>query len=56
WGVSVPLAGAVPGAGAIPARWTAALHVPLPGFGDRVLSADDLRGLATALASGPPPA
>ncbi|MGW8599736.1 ADP-ribosylglycohydrolase family protein [Streptomyces sp. NPDC055893] len=50
------LAGAVHGAGAIPARWTAALHVPLPGFGDRVLSADDLRGLATALASGPPPA
>ncbi|MFE6819689.1 ADP-ribosylglycohydrolase family protein [Streptomyces sp. NPDC057677] len=50
------LAGAVHGAGAIPARWTAALHVPLPGFGDRVLSADDLRDLATALASGPPPA
>ncbi|MFC9340612.1 ADP-ribosylglycohydrolase family protein [Streptomyces sp. NPDC057020] len=50
------LAGVVHGAGAIPARWTAALHVPLPGFGDRVLSADDLRGLATALASGPPPA
>ncbi|MFB7834338.1 ADP-ribosylglycohydrolase family protein [Streptomyces sp. NPDC056056] len=50
------LAGAVHGAGAIPARWTAAVHVPLPGFGDRVLSADDLRGLATALASGPPPA
>ncbi|MGW1250501.1 ADP-ribosylglycohydrolase family protein [Streptomyces sp. NPDC002535] len=50
------LAGAVHGPGAIPARWTAALHVPLPGFGDRVLSADDLRDLATALASGPPPA
>lgn len=43
------LAGAVHGAGAIPARWTAPLHVPLPGFGDRVLSADDLRDLATAL-------
>ncbi|MET9539999.1 ADP-ribosylglycohydrolase family protein [Streptomyces sp. NPDC006553] len=50
------LAGAVHGAGAIPARWTATLHVPLPGFGNRVLSADDLRDLATALASGRSPA
>ncbi|MFJ5078272.1 ADP-ribosylglycohydrolase family protein [Streptomyces sp. NPDC088553] len=53
------LAGAVHGVGAIPARWTATLHVPLPGFGDRVLSADDLRDLATALttalAPGRPP-
>ncbi|KAA6216775.1 ADP-ribosylglycohydrolase family protein [Streptomyces filamentosus] len=45
------LAGAVHGAGAIPARWTTALHVPLPGFGDRVLRADDLRALALALAA-----
>ncbi|MFH8256651.1 ADP-ribosylglycohydrolase family protein [Streptomyces roseolus] len=43
------LAGAVYGAGAIPDRWTAALHVPLPGFGDRVLRAGDLRSLALAL-------
>ncbi|MET7755588.1 ADP-ribosylglycohydrolase family protein [Streptomyces sp. NPDC005389] len=50
------LAGAVYGADAIPARWTAPLHVPLPGFGDRVLSADDLRDLATALASDRRPA
>ncbi|MFD4322098.1 ADP-ribosylglycohydrolase family protein [Streptomyces sp. NPDC058548] len=50
------LAGAVYGAGAIPARWTATLHVPLPGFGDRVLSADDLRDLTTTLTSGHPPA
>lgn len=47
------LAGAVYGAGAIPVRWTSSLHVPLPGFDDRVLRADDLRELATALASGP---
>ncbi|GGR44178.1 ADP-ribosylglycohydrolase family protein [Streptomyces roseolus] len=43
------LAGAVHGAGAIPDRWTAALHVPLPGFGGRVLRAGDLRSLALAL-------
>ncbi|MFG3232060.1 ADP-ribosylglycohydrolase family protein [Streptomyces antibioticus] len=46
------LAGAVYGAGAIPARWTAVLHVPLPGFGDRVLRTADLTGLAVRLASG----
>ncbi|GAA3053225.1 ADP-ribosylglycohydrolase family protein [Streptomyces roseofulvus] len=46
------LAGAVYGSGAIPERWTAALHVPLPGFGDRVLRADELRALAGALADG----
>ncbi|MFG3348822.1 hypothetical protein ACGF1Z_27650 [Streptomyces sp. NPDC048018] len=38
------------GPGAIPTRWTADLHVPLPGFGDRVLRADDLRTLARSLA------
>ncbi|MEU8520967.1 ADP-ribosylglycohydrolase family protein [Streptomyces sp. NBC_01216] len=43
------LAGAVHGAAAIPARWTAPLHVPLPGHGQRTLRADDLRDLATAL-------
>ncbi|WP_395359779.1 ADP-ribosylglycohydrolase family protein [Streptomyces sp. YH02] len=46
------LAGAVHGAGSIPTRWTATLHVPLPGFGDRVLYADDLRDLAVHLTSG----
>ncbi|MFD8014058.1 ADP-ribosylglycohydrolase family protein [Streptomyces sp. NPDC058955] len=46
------LAGAVHGAGAIPDRWTATLHVPLPGFGGRVLGADELRALARALAAG----
>ncbi|MFE9741744.1 ADP-ribosylglycohydrolase family protein [Streptomyces sp. NPDC006477] len=49
------LAGAVYGAAAIPGRWTSPLHVPLPGFGDRVLRADDLRDLATALAEGSRP-
>lgn len=44
------LAGAVYGVGAIPSRWTGPLHVPLPGFGGRVLRADQLRGLAVALA------
>ena len=43
------LAGAVHGAGAIPARWTDPLHVPLPGHGPRTLRSDDLRALATAL-------
>ncbi|MFF8412226.1 ADP-ribosylglycohydrolase family protein [Streptomyces omiyaensis] len=47
------LAGAVHGAAAIPDRWTAPLHVPLPGFGDRVLRAADLRTLALALAAAP---
>lgn len=43
------LAGAVYGPVGIPARWTAALRVPLPGFGDRVLRAPELRDLALAL-------
>lgn len=44
------LAGAVHGPDAIPGRWTDALHVPMPGFGDRVLRAADLSALAEALA------
>ncbi|MFI8964295.1 ADP-ribosylglycohydrolase family protein [Streptomyces sp. NPDC053493] len=44
------LAGAVHGPDAIPVRWTAALHVPLPGFGSRVLRAPELRDLALSLA------
>ncbi|MFF5453441.1 ADP-ribosylglycohydrolase family protein [Streptomyces sp. NPDC012950] len=47
--VTGTLAGAVYGSAAVPARWLPALHVPLPGFGGRVLRADDLRELARAL-------
>ncbi|MGW7432690.1 ADP-ribosylglycohydrolase family protein [Streptomyces sp. NPDC054861] len=43
------LAGAVHGPSAIPPRWTAPLHVPLPGFGDRVLRAPELGDLAVSL-------
>ncbi|MFD7770733.1 ADP-ribosylglycohydrolase family protein [Streptomyces sp. NPDC059787] len=43
------LAGAVYGVDAVPARWTGPLHVPLPGFAGRVLSATDLTGLARRL-------
>ncbi|MFF4019122.1 ADP-ribosylglycohydrolase family protein [Streptomyces sp. NPDC001843] len=42
------LAGAVYGIRAVPARWTEALHVPLPGFG-RVLRAAELARLAGGL-------
>ncbi|GGT76343.1 hypothetical protein GCM10010272_19790 [Streptomyces lateritius] len=45
------LAGTVHGAPAIPARWTAPLHLPLPGHGDRVLRTEDLVALATSLAA-----
>ncbi|MFI6035756.1 ADP-ribosylglycohydrolase family protein [Streptomyces sp. NPDC051315] len=43
------LAGAVYGAAAVPERWTRVLHVPLPGFGDRVLRTADLEALARRL-------
>ncbi|MEF9904267.1 ADP-ribosylglycohydrolase family protein [Streptomyces sp. P9-A2] len=43
------LAGAVYGITAVPARWTDALHVPLPGFGKRVLRAADMAALARRL-------
>lgn len=43
------LAGAYYGLDAIPDRWTRLLHVPLPGFGGRVLRAADLAGLAHRL-------
>ncbi|MFD7261891.1 ADP-ribosylglycohydrolase family protein [Streptomyces sp. NPDC059874] len=49
--VTGALAGAVYGQQAIPAHWTATLHAPLPGFGNRVLNAADLRGLAQRLAA-----
>ncbi|RVU27887.1 ADP-ribosylglycohydrolase family protein [Streptomyces antnestii] len=44
------LAGAYYGLDAIPARWTAPLHVPLPGFDGRVLRLPELTDLATRLA------
>lgn len=43
------LAGAVYGADGIPGRWLEPLHVPLPGFGGRVLRAAELGGLARRL-------
>ncbi|GAA3827342.1 ADP-ribosylglycohydrolase family protein [Streptomyces coacervatus] len=43
------LAGAVHGIDAIPERWTAPLHVPLPGFGERVLRTPELAALARRL-------
>ncbi|MGW2619804.1 ADP-ribosylglycohydrolase family protein [Streptomyces sp. NPDC001500] len=43
------LAGAVHGIDGIPGRWTAALHVPLPGYGDRVLGLPELVALAGKL-------
>ncbi|MER7914511.1 ADP-ribosylglycohydrolase family protein [Streptomyces sp. NPDC096068] len=49
--VTGTLAGAVYGAAAVPDRWLSTLHVPLPGFGGRILRADDLRELARALAT-----
>ncbi|MGW6910408.1 ADP-ribosylglycohydrolase family protein [Streptomyces sp. NPDC054940] len=43
------LAGAVYGISAVPERWTGALHVPLPGFGGRVLRVGELAELARRL-------
>lgn len=43
------LAGAVYGLRAVPERWTRSLHVPLPGYGDRVLRTADLVSLAERL-------
>lgn len=43
------LAGAVYGVGAIPTRWLERLHVPLPGYGDRVLRTAELARLAECL-------
>ncbi|MFJ9869592.1 ADP-ribosylglycohydrolase family protein [Streptomyces sp. NPDC101165] len=48
--VAGALAGAVYGIDAVPERWTELLHVPLPGFGDRVLRARELTDLAQRLA------
>ncbi|MGW8333430.1 ADP-ribosylglycohydrolase family protein [Streptomyces sp. NPDC055897] len=48
------LAGAHYGLHAIPPRWTTPLHVPLPGFGDRVLRLTELTALAQELAGREP--
>ncbi|WP_030175956.1 ADP-ribosylglycohydrolase family protein [Streptomyces sp. NRRL S-813] len=50
--VTGALAGAYHGLDAIPARWTEPLHVPLPGFGGRVLRLADLIDLAHRLGAG----
>jgi ADP-ribosylglycohydrolase len=47
--VTGALAGARYGIDAVPERWIAALHVPIPGWQDRVLRAQDLMELATRL-------
>ncbi|MEV6020396.1 ADP-ribosylglycohydrolase family protein [Streptomyces sp. NPDC051997] len=52
--VTGALAGAVYGDTALPARWTGPLHVPLPGFGGRVLRAAELTDLAVRLTEGRP--
>ncbi|OLE24520.1 MAG: ribosylglycohydrolase [Catenulispora sp. 13_1_20CM_3_70_7] len=44
------LAGAIYGYEAIPPRWTKRLHVPMPGFGGRVLGLSELLNLAHRLA------
>ncbi|MGW0895683.1 ADP-ribosylglycohydrolase family protein [Streptomyces goshikiensis] len=54
--VTGTLAGARYGQDAVPAQWSAPLHVPLPGFGDRELDAAALRDLARRLASALVPA
>lgn len=43
------LAGAVYGITAVPVHWTEALHVPLPGFGGRVLRVTDMAALTRRL-------
>ncbi|MFJ8104179.1 ADP-ribosylglycohydrolase family protein [Streptomyces sp. NPDC096132] len=45
------LAGAVYGIEAVPKRWTTAVHVPLPGWGERVLRLPELTDLARRLAA-----
>ncbi|MGW1891738.1 ADP-ribosylglycohydrolase family protein [Streptomyces sp. NPDC002004] len=49
--VTGTLAGALYGYDAVPARWTAPLHVPLPGFDGRVLRLPELIALAGRLAA-----
>ncbi|MGW1879262.1 ADP-ribosylglycohydrolase family protein [Streptomyces sp. NPDC001975] len=52
--VTGALAGAYHGLEAIPVRWTEPLHVPLPGFGGRVLRLADLIDLAHRLEADAP--
>lgn len=47
--VTGALAGAVHGVADIPTRWTEPLHVPLPGFGGRILRATELADLTRQL-------
>jgi ADP-ribosyl-[dinitrogen reductase] hydrolase len=47
--ISGGLVGAVYGLDAIPERWTAPLHVPLPGHGERIWRLADLGDLAIRL-------
>jgi ADP-ribosylglycohydrolase len=49
--VTGALAGALYGVGGIPQRWLDTLHVPLPGFGGRVLRAAELTQLTRRLAA-----
>ncbi|SNX61611.1 ADP-ribosylglycohydrolase [Streptomyces sp. TLI_55] len=53
--VTGALAGAVHGLSAVPARWTEALHVPLPGSGGRTLRTPDLTELTRRLWAGQAP-
>ncbi|MEU1538530.1 ADP-ribosylglycohydrolase family protein [Actinacidiphila glaucinigra] len=50
--VTGTLAGAAHGLAAVPGRWTAALHVPMPGTPGRVLRHADLVALAARLTGG----
>jgi ADP-ribosylglycohydrolase len=52
--VTGALAGAVHGIDGIPGRWTRALHVPLPGFGERVLRTEELATLTRQLLAWKP--
>ena len=45
------LAGAVYGIGSVPTRWADALHVPLPGYGERVLRTPGLASMALRLSA-----
>ncbi|MDN3028700.1 ADP-ribosylglycohydrolase family protein [Streptomyces sp. S.PB5] len=47
--VTGALAGAVYGIQGVPERWTEVLHVPLPGFGERVLRTPELADLTRRL-------
>ncbi|MGW3241244.1 ADP-ribosylglycohydrolase family protein [Streptomyces sp. NPDC001070] len=50
--VTGALAGAVHGLAAVPVRWTAPLHVPVPGWPGRVLRLPELTAMAARLSGG----